>query len=62
MKKIAVIGSINMDLTSKADRFPKAGETIFGWDLQYVPGGKGNNQAVMLPCLPASVTMPSVTG
>ena len=44
MKKIAIVGSINMDITCKTERFPHAGENIFGRDLQYVPGGKGNNQ------------------
>lgn len=62
MKKIAVIGSINMDLTVKTDRFPKAGETIFGWDLQYVPGGKGNNQAVAAARLGGDVTMFTCVG
>ena len=62
MKKIAVIGSINMDLTAKADRFPNAGETIFGWDLQYVPGGKGNNQAVAAARLGGDVTMFTCVG
>lgn len=57
MKKIAIVGSINMDLTCKTERFPNAGETIFGWDLQYVPGGKGNNQAVAAARLGGDVTM-----
>ena len=46
MKKIAVIGSINMDLTAAAERHPEKGETVSGRDLQYLPGGKGANQAV----------------
>ena len=46
MKKIAVIGSINMDLTAAAERHPGKGETVSGRDLQYLPGGKGANQAV----------------
>ena len=62
MKKIAVIGSINMDLTAKTERFPNAGETIFGWDLQYVPGGKGNNQAVAAARLGGGVTMFTCVG
>ena len=57
MKKIAVIGSINMDLTCKADRHPGKGETISGRDLQYVPGGKGANQAVAAARLGGDVTM-----
>ena len=28
--RIAVVGSANVDLTTFSDRFPKAGETIFG--------------------------------
>ncbi len=62
MKKIAIVGSINMDLTCKTDRFPNAGETIFGRDLQYVPGGKGNNQAVAAARLGGDVTMFACVG
>ena len=46
MKKIAVIGSINMDLTAVAERIPLKGETISASSMQYIPGGKGANQAV----------------
>ena len=62
MKKIAIVGSINMDITCKTERFPKAGETIFGTDLQYVPGGKGNNQAVAAARLGGDVTMFACVG
>lgn len=61
-KKIAIVGSINMDLTCKTERFPNSGETIFGWDLKYVPGGKGNNQAVAAARLGADVTMFACVG
>ena len=57
MKKIAVIGSINMDLTCQADRHPNKGETISGRNLQYVPGGKGANQAVAAARLGGDVRM-----
>lgn len=57
MKKIAVIGSINMDMTAKADRIPGKGETIFGRELRYIPGGKGANQAVAAARLGGQVTM-----
>ena len=57
MKKIAVIGSVNMDLTAQADRHPGKGETISGRDLQYIPGGKGANQAVAAARLGGDVTM-----
>ena len=45
-KKIAVIGSINMDLTARTERLPSKGETVSADALLYVPGGKGANQAV----------------
>ncbi|HSV31150.1 MAG TPA: ribokinase [Atribacteraceae bacterium] len=53
---ILVIGSINMDLVLQAERIPQAGETFFGQAYQYIPGGKGANQAVALARLGASVT------
>ena len=45
MSKIAVVGSLNMDLVAVAPRIPVAGETITGSDFFTVPGGKGANQA-----------------
>lgn len=46
MKKVFVLGSLNMDLIFRVDRIPKGGETISGQDFQTSPGGKGSNQAV----------------
>lgn len=57
MGKIGVVGSINMDMTVKAERIPLKGETLKGWDLQYIPGGKGANQAVAAARLGAEVEM-----
>lgn len=57
MKKIAVIGSINMDMVAKANRIPKKGETISASQLSYNPGGKGANQAVAAARLGGDVTM-----
>ena len=57
MKRIAVLGSINMDMTVIADRIPGPGETLSGRDLRTVPGGKGANQAVAAARLGAEVTM-----
>ncbi len=57
MGKIGVVGSINMDMTVKAERIPLKGETLNGWDLQYIPGGKGANQAVAMAKLGAEVEM-----
>ena len=39
MKKIGVVGSINMDMTVKAERIPRKGETLKGEELQFIPGG-----------------------
>ncbi|MDD6214932.1 MAG: ribokinase [Firmicutes bacterium] len=46
MKKILIIGSINMDIVIETERFPKIGETIKGFGMMNSCGGKGANQAV----------------
>jgi ribokinase len=46
MGKIIVLGSINMDVVVMAARHPQAGETVFGRNVHFIPGGKGANQAV----------------
>lgn len=55
--KIAVVGSINMDMTVTAERIPLKGETLYGETLHYIPGGKGANQAVAMGKLGADVEM-----
>ncbi len=55
--RIAVIGSANIDLTTFSDRFPKAGETIFGQKFDLGFGGKGANQAVASRLCGAEVFM-----
>ncbi len=55
--KLAVIGSINMDITVTSDRIPHKGETLQGKDVHYIPGGKGANQAVAMARLGAEVEM-----
>lgn len=57
MKRIGVVGSINMDMTVQAERIPLKGETLKGENLQYIPGGKGANQAVAMAKLGANVVM-----
>ena len=42
---ILVIGSANMDLYTRLDHIPVAGETILGSPIWTTPGGKGANQA-----------------
>lgn len=55
--KLAVVGSINMDMTVCVERMPKKGETLLGDNLSYAPGGKGANQAVAMARLGAEVWM-----
>lgn len=57
MKKILVIGSLNMDLVTMSERHPKLGETIIGKSFFQIPGGKGGNQAVAIAKLGGDVTM-----
>jgi ribokinase len=45
---VNVLGSANMDLIVRAERFPLPGETILGGDFATLPGGKGANQAVAI--------------
>lgn len=55
--KLAVVGSINMDMTVTAERIPLKGETLLGDSISYIPGGKGANQAVAMAKLGAEVEM-----
>lgn len=55
--KILVIGSCNMDTVTQVENMPVAGETILGSGLQYIPGGKGANQACAVGSLGGNVTM-----
>ncbi len=55
--KLAVIGSINVDMTVTAERIPLKGETLCGDSISYIPGGKGANQAVAMAKLGAEVEM-----
>jgi len=55
-KKILVVGSANVDMVVKSERFPDKGETIIGGKFYKSPGGKGANQAVAAARLGADVT------
>lgn len=43
---VIVIGSVNVDIVTYAERAPRPGESLTGKSYQMVPGGKGANQAV----------------
>ncbi|MGM9929970.1 MAG: ribokinase [Bacillus sp. (in: firmicutes)] len=62
MVKVAVIGSISMDLVVTSKVRPGAGETVLGDAFQTVPGGKGANQAVAAARLGAEVHMVGCVG
>ncbi|MBB3039055.1 ribokinase [Hoyosella altamirensis] len=55
MSRIAVLGSINMDLVVRAQRLPAPGETVLGESRRELPGGKGANQAIAAARMGAQV-------
>ena len=44
--RVAVIGSVNYDITVRTAHFPAPAETVLGREVSYGLGGKGANQAV----------------
>jgi len=60
--RIAVVGSVNLDLVVRMERLPRAGETVGGAAFARVPGGKGANQAVACARLGADVTLVAAVG
>lgn len=48
MKKICVMGSVNLDMVFQVDRFVKAKETKSSKDMEVFLGGKGLNQSLAL--------------
>lgn len=57
MKKVLVIGSVNIDLVFTTPRLPFKGETLMGYEMNQFFGGKGANQAYALGRMNADVTM-----
>jgi len=60
--KIAVVGSVNMDIVAATQRLPEPGETVLTRRARFVPGGKGANQAVAAARLGAEVRMIGCVG
>ncbi len=61
--RIAVVGSLMMDLVVRAPRLPAIGESLFGQEFQMFTGGKGANQALAAARLgAANVAMIGRTG
>jgi ribokinase len=57
MGRVAVLGSLNMDLVVQTKELPVPGQTVVGDRLHTLPGGKGANQAVAAARLGAEVRM-----
>lgn len=60
--RIAVLGSLNVDLVTRLARFPRPGETVVARGFAMYPGGKGANQAVACGRLGADVAMYGALG
>jgi ribokinase len=60
--RIAVVGSVNVDLVARCRRLPRPGETVTGATLERLPGGKGANQALAARRLGADVRLVARVG
>lgn len=54
---VVVVGSLNIDHTTRVRSIPRPGETVLGDDVRTFMGGKGLNQAVAAARAGASVAM-----
>lgn len=62
MKKVFVLGSINMDLVMETERMPLIGESVIGSGFMSNQGGKGANQAVACAKLGCDCTLIGAVG
>lgn len=62
MKKLIVLGSLNMDISIQSDYMPRSGETMNGYGFLMNSGGKGGNQAVAAAKLGVEVKMIAKVG
>jgi len=60
--KVAVVGSVNIDMVVRSQRIPAVGETVTGGAFVMAHGGKGANQAVAAARLGAQVTLVANVG
>ena len=59
---IIVFGSINLDLVTRVEALPRAGETVLGDSYAAHPGGKGANQALAARRAGAEVALVGAVG
>lgn len=59
---VAVVGSINADLNLAVPRIPSPGETLLGSGGEFLPGGKGANQALAAALAGADVVLVGAVG
>ncbi|ASW57789.1 hypothetical protein CIK06_17125 [Plantactinospora sp. KBS50] len=57
-----VVGSANVDITTRVERLPVPGETVLGAEGAFRPGGKGANQAVAARRLGAEAVLCAAVG
>lgn len=62
MGKLLVVGSLNMDMVVNVSQIPQKGETVLAKEINYIPGGKGANQAYAMAKLGAEVAMIGCVG
>lgn len=62
MKKVFILGSMNMDMVIDSPVLPEKGETVKGSGFMMNPGGKGANQAVACARLGGMVKMAGCVG
>ncbi len=62
MKKVVVVGSLNVDLVTTVEKTVQVGQTVFGQGLSKLEGGKGANQAVAIAKLGGDVAMVGMVG
>ena len=62
MKKILIIGSLNMDVVVDMERMPVVGQTVIGNRYWSNEGGKGANQCCAVAKLGGSITMLGCVG
>ncbi|WP_165795202.1 PfkB family carbohydrate kinase [Deinococcus koreensis] len=59
---VIVLGSLNLDVLLRVPHLPRAGETMHSRGLDFVPGGKGANQAAACSALGTRTRMIGAVG